>query len=163
MTKLQTVLLIIAVAVITLIMLLMSVGWLASVSRGQNIVNLAQNSGKKAIDNKNMIMSITGYYHPLVGQKLYSSGSYKKDLKMNCWRGCEITNSGKKPQWGHIACPPQFKLGQELLIEGLGKFTCEDRGSAIKGNRIDVFTGEGIEGLLKAFKITKEYKVVVLK
>lgn len=106
---------------------------------------------------------ITGYYKPLPNQSFYATGSYKNDLKLNCWRKCEITTSGKKPEWGMAACPPQLEDGVKILIKGLAEFTCEDRGEAIKGNRIDIFTGEGEEGLKKALDITGDYKVEIIR
>ena len=38
-----------------------------------------------------------------------------------------------------IACPPEFPFGAKLKIEGYGTFVCEDRGGAIKGNKIDIY------------------------
>ena len=37
------------------------------------------------------------------------------------------------------ACPPDMPFGTWLDIEGVGKRRCDDRGGAIKGNRIDIY------------------------
>ncbi|MGM9986340.1 MAG: 3D domain-containing protein [Bacillaceae bacterium] len=51
-----------------------------------------------------------------------------------------VTASGKKVKEGiTIACPPQIKLGTKLYIEDIGIRTCEDRGSAIKGLKLDLY------------------------
>lgn len=55
-----------------------------------------------------------------------------------------------------VACPgddpktPQeegFPLGTRFHIEGIGNVTCKDRGGAIKGKRLDLWTGFGTVGL----------------
>ena len=48
-----------------------------------------------------------------------------------------ITASGIRTHEGTIACPPEWGFGTKVYIPGEGWFVCEDRGSAIKGNRID--------------------------
>ena len=42
-----------------------------------------------------------------------------------------ITASGKRIQEGHIAMPKDIPFGTRVYIEGLGEYTCEDRGGAI--------------------------------
>lgn len=50
-----------------------------------------------------------------------------------------ITASGKKSQVGRtIACPKHIPFGTKIHIEGFGDRICEDRGGAIRGNKIDV-------------------------
>lgn len=46
-----------------------------------------------------------------------------------------------------IAADPSIPFGTELLIEGLGFRTVGDRGSAIKGRRVDVFVDSCAEAL----------------
>ncbi|KKQ80845.1 MAG: Conserved protein YuiC, partial [Candidatus Moranbacteria bacterium GW2011_GWD2_38_7] len=54
--------------------------------------------------------------------------------------GLGITASGIKVQANRtIACPPEFPFGAKIEIEGQGTFICEDRGGAIKGNKIDIY------------------------
>ena len=51
-----------------------------------------------------------------------------------------ITAMGTEVEEGRtIAGPPEWPLGTKVYIEGMGVYTVEDRGGAIKGNRIDVF------------------------
>lgn len=51
------------------------------------------------------------------------------------------TATGTKPKEGRtIACDGNIlKMGDIVYIETVGIRTCEDKGSAIKGNRIDVY------------------------
>jgi 3D (Asp-Asp-Asp) domain-containing protein len=48
-----------------------------------------------------------------------------------------ITASGKKATWG--MCAADLPFGTMVEIKGIGTFTVEDRGGAIKGNRIDIW------------------------
>lgn len=52
-----------------------------------------------------------------------------------------ITASGKVVKENHtIACPPILKFGTKIYIASLDRiYTCEDRGAAIKGQRIDIY------------------------
>ena len=57
-----------------------------------------------------------------------------------CGNDKGITASGiKVKEKRTIACPPSLPFGVKLEIEGMGIFTCEDRGGAIKGNHIDIY------------------------
>jgi 3D (Asp-Asp-Asp) domain-containing protein len=57
-----------------------------------------------------------------------------------CGKSDGITASGLKVKEGRtIACPPNFPLGTKIKIKGMGTYTCEDRGGAIKGNHIDIY------------------------
>ena len=57
-----------------------------------------------------------------------------------CGNSKGITASGLKVKENRtIACPPNLPFGVKLEIEGMGIFTCEDRGGAIKGNKIDIY------------------------
>lgn len=52
----------------------------------------------------------------------------------------QITASGKRVKENHtIACPPEWPFGTTVLVEGLGIRVCEDRGGAIRENRIDIY------------------------
>ena len=57
-----------------------------------------------------------------------------------CGKNDGITASGiKVKEKRTIACPPEFPFGVKISIEGMGIYTCEDRGGAIKGNHIDIY------------------------
>lgn len=57
-----------------------------------------------------------------------------------CGKSDGITASGLKVMENRtLACPPQFSLGTKVKIEGMGTYTCEDRGGAIKGNHFDIY------------------------
>lgn len=54
--------------------------------------------------------------------------------------GYGITASGTHTTEGRtIACPRQYPFGTKIELEGLGVRVCEDTGSAIVGNKIDVY------------------------
>lgn len=63
------------------------------------------------------------------------------------------TASGTTTQEGRtLSCPPELKVGTKLKIENVGIRVCEDTGSAIKGNRLDLY----IEDLNKALDFGKQ-------
>jgi len=49
------------------------------------------------------------------------------------------TASGTRPRHGIIAAPKNIPFGTRLYVPGYGWGTVEDRGGAIKGNKIDLF------------------------
>lgn len=57
-----------------------------------------------------------------------------------CGKSDGVTASGLKvAQKRTLACPASFPFGAKINIEGMGEFRCEDRGGAIKGNKIDIY------------------------
>lgn len=57
-----------------------------------------------------------------------------------CGKSDGITASGAKVQVNRtLACPPAYRFGTKIKIEGMGTYVCEDRGGAIKGNRFDIY------------------------
>lgn len=56
---------------------------------------------------------------------------------LNCPNG--ITASGTVPLAGRTIACDASKLGSWLEVPTIGKRKCEDVGSAIKGNRIDIY------------------------
>jgi 3D (Asp-Asp-Asp) domain-containing protein len=79
----------------------------------------------------------------------YTAG-YESTQKHKGESGYGITASGKIVREHYTAaCPPNLPFGTELFIPKLHTvYVCEDRGGAIKGNRIDIF----VEQLSKAKK-----------
>jgi 3D (Asp-Asp-Asp) domain-containing protein len=57
-----------------------------------------------------------------------------------CGKSDGITASGKKVKENEtIACPKSFAFGTRINIDGYGTYICQDRGGAIKGNKIDIY------------------------
>jgi 3D (Asp-Asp-Asp) domain-containing protein len=57
-----------------------------------------------------------------------------------CGKSDGVTASGLKvAQKRTLACPASFPFGTKIAIEGMGEFRCEDRGGAIKGNKVDIY------------------------
>lgn len=73
------------------------------------------------------------------GQFLINASAYTAAAD-ECGKSDGITASGLKVKINRtIACSAQFPLGTKIKIAGYGTFVCEDRGGAIKGNRIDIY------------------------
>ena len=86
-------------------------------------------------------------------KKSNEAGKYKITFYCPCekccgkWAGGK-TASGTKPTANRtVAAPKSFAFGTQIRIEGLGHFVVEDRGGAIKGNRLDVFVDSHAEAL----------------
>ena len=60
-----------------------------------------------------------------------------------------ITSTGTKPRWGVIAVDPNvIPYGTKVYIPQFNQvFVAEDTGSAIKGNKIDIFMNSKSEAL----------------
>lgn len=67
--------------------------------------------------------------------------SKKLNVKATAYAGDTITSTGTVPKWGTIAVDPTvIPYGTKVYIPKFDKvFIAEDCGSAIKGNRIDIF------------------------
>lgn len=67
--------------------------------------------------------------------------STKINVKATAYAGDPITATGTVPKWGTIAVDPKvIPYGTKVYIPYFDKvFVAEDTGSAIKGNRIDIF------------------------
>lgn len=86
-----------------------------------------------------------GYVH----SKYVSEGSSKEtsveytqmNVKATAYAGDTITSTGTTPKWGTIAVDPEvIPYGTKVYIPEFDKvFIAEDTGSAIKGNKIDIF------------------------
>lgn len=94
---------------------------------------------------------VSAYYSPLPGQSYYATGSYAGDIRLN--GGGVTTASGVKvadAPGAFLASPSCFEFGTILEFEGMGNYIILDRGGAIKGSRLDLWTGYGEEGLTAA-------------
>ena len=57
-----------------------------------------------------------------------------------CGKSTGKTASGTKATQGRtVAMPNSYKFGTKIEIQGIGTYIVEDRGGAIKGNRIDIY------------------------
>ena len=83
----------------------------------------------------------------LVEDDSYQPGTYLGTFTTTAYCGCSyccgksdgITASGTYATEGRtIAAPSNFAFGTELIIDG-HTYVVEDRGGAIRGNRIDIF------------------------
>lgn len=141
--------------------MLATVAWCLVLPIGVGNISLNWENFKIQPKEKEIYLFATGYYRPVEDQNFYVTGSYEEDLELN---GEGITASGKRVKTGHAAVDPSvIPLGTELLHERYGRIKAEDTGAHIKGNRIDIFAGDGESGLKKALKIRGWLKLKVLK
>ena len=68
--------------------------------------------------------------------------------KKCCKKDDGITASGVKATANHtIAAPSKYSFGTKIQLNGYGTFVVEDRGGAIKGNRINRYFNTHQEAL----------------
>ncbi|MFA6520825.1 MAG: peptidoglycan-binding protein [Candidatus Gracilibacteria bacterium] len=91
---------------------------------------------------------ISGYYTPLPGQSRYATGSFEGDVRLNGEGVHSADGSHVYP--GMLAAPKNYPFGTKMEIPGFGIVAVHDRGGAIKNNRLDIWVGEGDEGLRRA-------------
>jgi len=113
------------------------------------------------------VFRVTGYYSPLPGQKRYVTGSYAGDIRLN---GKGVMAADETPVYlGMAAGPPFMEYGTKVILKDLrdhdlpGVYTVHDRGSAIVGDRLDIWVGEGEEAIKKAFEITGYYRATIIE
>ncbi len=96
--------------------------------------------------------------------QIISLGIYKITAYCGCEKCCGnthgITASGTHVTAGRtIAAPSNFAFGTELIING-HTYTVEDRGGAIKGNRIDIYFESHEEALRFGVQYLEVFKVI---
>lgn len=65
-----------------------------------------------------------------------------------CGKTTGITASGTKATAGRtVAMSSKYSFGTKVEIKGMGTYVVEDRGGAIKGNKIDIYFGSHQEAL----------------
>ena len=113
------------------------------------------------------VFRVTGYYSPLPDQNRYVTGSYAGDIKLN---GKGVMAADETPVYlGMAAGPPFMNYGTKVILKDLrdhdlpGVYTVHDRGSAIVGDRLDIWVGEGEEAIKKAFEITGYYRATIIE
>ena len=73
-------------------------------------------------------------------EKFTSNASAYTAAADECGKSDGITASGLKVvEKRTLACSPSFPFGTKIRIEGMGEYRCEDRGGAIKGNKVDIY------------------------
>jgi 3D (Asp-Asp-Asp) domain-containing protein len=76
----------------------------------------------------------------VTGKKLMANLSAYTAAADECGKSDGITASGKKVTAKRtLACPKQYAFGTKVYIKGLGEYSCEDRGGAIKGSKFDIY------------------------
>lgn len=93
-----------------------------------------------------------------------SLGVYKITAYCGCAKCCGktdgITASGTHVTAGRtIAAPPEIPFGTQIIING-HTYTVEDRGGAIKGNRIDIYFETHEEALAFGVQYVEIFKVI---
>lgn len=101
-----------------------------------------------------------------IGNEMEYLGVYKLTGYCACnkcsggWGG--KTASGATATVGvTVAAPSNLKFGTKLYIEGVGYRIVQDRGGAIKGNKLDVFVGS--HSACYAGNINKKAKVYIVR
>ena len=93
-------------------------------------------------------------YKELEAYNLYANMTYIGDFKLTGYCACKkcCGKSPSNPNYGKtamgtmategrtVAMDKRFPFGTKVYIEGLGVRIVEDRGGAVKGNRIDVYS-----------------------
>lgn len=76
-----------------------------------------------------------------------------------CGKSDGITSSGKPAQARRTIAtdPTVIPLGTRIYLDGIGTFVAEDTGSAIKGNKIDVFMNDHQQALEFGVRNTKAF------
>lgn len=95
---------------------------------------------------------------------IVSLGVYKITAYCGCAKCCGktdgITASGTHVTAGRtIAAPPEIPFGTQIIING-HTYTVEDRGGAIKGNRIDIYFETHEEALAFGVQYIEIFKVI---
>lgn len=111
-----------------------------------------KSSNKKTTTKKVEVKEVESEHTHTEAPSGYKSlGTFKITAYCSCKKctgsGNSITASGKKATANHtIAAPKTFAFGTILKINGI-EYTVEDRGGAIKGNRLDIYFNSHQEAL----------------
>jgi peptidoglycan hydrolase-like protein with peptidoglycan-binding domain/3D (Asp-Asp-Asp) domain-containing protein len=106
---------------------------------------------------------VTAYYSPKKEQRYFFQGDFEAETTLN---GKGTHGASGAPVFnGMIAAPKSYSFGTQVIFPGFGIGQVEDRGGAIvqKGergevyDRIDIWLGEGEEGLKRAISFGVGY------
>ena len=77
-------------------------------------------------------------------------------------KSSDVTASGKMPKANHtIAAPSKYPFGTRIVLDGYGTFYVEDRGGAIKNNRLDRYFDTHQEALNLGKKLVLLLSILV--
>lgn len=112
------------------------------VKKGTKVeVKVASSRGESSRGNANMIS--TNKVSTNTNTNSNTKGKYMK-VVATAYTGDSVTSTGSKPRWGTIAVDPSvIPYGTKVYIPQFDMtFIAEDTGSAIKGNKIDIFMND---------------------
>lgn len=110
-----------------------------------NLNGLNQDLSSKLNSTQNELTNIESDIKTLQQNKVAYVGKYKITYYCACKKCCGkdngITASGAKAKEGVTVAADTSKLpfGSKIYIKGIGWRTVQDRGGAIKGNRLDIY------------------------
>lgn len=110
-----------------------------------NLNELNQDLSSKLNSTQNELTNIESDIKTLQQNKVAYVGKYKITYYCACKKCCGkdngITASGAKAKEGVTVAADTSKLpfGSKIYIKGIGWRTVQDRGGAIKGNRLDIY------------------------
>lgn len=112
--------------------------------------------------------AITGYYSPLPDQEFFITGDYESEIRLN---GRGVRGADRTEVYpGMVAAPPKYPYDTKMKIPGVGTVAVHDRGGAIvesgergqSHDRLDIWMGQGTEGLFRALTWGKKVLDVVV-
>ncbi len=126
---------------------IISIFAVTAVNATNNTTNTIKNKNNYInIENGGIVCGIVNgaytkaqYTKPAPKKFIINASAYTASAD-ECGKSDGITASGKLVKKNHtLACPPNYKFGTKIHIEGMGDYVCEDRGGAIKGNHFDIY------------------------
>jgi 3D (Asp-Asp-Asp) domain-containing protein len=124
--------------------------------------SLSRGETASFVVEKTIPVVATAFYAPQKGQKRYARGSYERDLRLN--GSGKKTASGSTPKENHTVSvdPAIISHGTKFRVKAIPDviFTAEDKGSDVKGRRIDLYMGKGDDGLKRSIEFGRRSTTV---
>lgn len=112
----------------------------ASILKSSLISPLQVNENNYSVLENTLINGEKPEGKEVTGKKMIANLSAYTAAADECGKSDGITASGAKVTPNRtLACPKNYAFGTKVYIEGMGEYTCEDRGGAIKGNKFDIY------------------------
>lgn len=112
----------------------------ASILKNSLIPTLAVPENNYSVLDNTLLNGEKPEERQVTGKKMIANLSAYTAAADECGKSDGITASGNKVAPNHtIACPKGYAFGTKIYVEGMGEYTCEDRGGAIKGNKFDIY------------------------